>query len=200
MKYLLTVALAGCSLGVGSPYVGKHRPAEHVEVEACLVDDAGACSEKKQILSESPARHFWGVVAEFPGVGAAEVTKAGETSTQLRLELSLEVIKGFGKLGLGVRGSWMLDGSEMTTPLTAIGRYSLSPRLGIYAGAGYSPFSQFRDNGMTETSLLGARVIGGLQVALSRVFVLAVEGDTMFVHFDGGYRSIGLSVNLGLFL
>lgn len=201
MRSLALVALTGCSFGVGSPYVGKWRPHRHVDVEACLVDDTGACTDHKQIITETPPKHFWGAILQFPGLGAASVTRAGDTTAEVRAEPSLELLSGFGRFGWGVRAGAIIDGNAIATPVTAIGHFSATDRVGLYAGAGFSPWARLAlDHMPVETSHLGARVLVGAQLALTRILILSVEADSLWIGFDGGYHSLGLTGHIGVFL
>lgn len=197
---LALLLLSGCSIGIGGAYVGKHAPRRDVQVEACLVDDAGACIDRKQIVRDQPARHFWGALLAFPAIGGASVTQNGMKSSEFRAEPSLEVLSGYGRFAWGVRGSWLLDGSSMSVPITAIGHVSLVPRLGIYAGLGYAPWAQLtHDRAASEAAYANARALAGAQIRLARNFALSLETDSLWLGFDGGYHSYGFTGHLGIF-
>lgn len=195
------LALTACSFGFGSAYVGQWRPRTHVDVDACLVDDAGQCRDHKQIVTAEPARRFWGVIVPLPALGAAHIDHAGHTTTSVRAEPGLEILSGYGKLAWGVRGSVLFEDHTVATPITAIGHLSLSPRFGIYAGAGYSPYARIAGDHMpSETTALGGQVLAGAQIALARALVLSLEADSTWLDVAGGYHSFGLTGQLGLFL
>ena len=196
----LVVVAAGCSVSVGG-YVGKHVARTNVDVEACLVDDYGRCTEKKQIVTHLPARHFWGAIVAFPALGAASVTAGDKTETGIRAEPSLEVLSGNGRYAWGVRGSFLLDDQSTSVPVMAMGHISLAPRLGVYAGLGYAPWARLARDHMPElTSSNNERALVGVQIALQRIMVLSVEAVTLWLGFDGGYRSFGFTGHLGFFL
>lgn len=200
MKLALLVVLSGCSIGIGGAYVGKHAARRDVQVDACLVDDAGTCVDRKQIVRDQPARHFWGALLAFPAIGGASVTSAGMKSTEFRAEPSLEVLSGYGRLAWGVRGSWVVDGQTMSFPFTAIGHVSVAPRLGLYAGLGYAPWAELKhDRAASETSAANARALAGVQIRLGRNFAFSLETDSLWLGFDGGYHSYGFTGHLGLF-
>jgi hypothetical protein len=192
MKVLVLLLVSGCSFGFGSAYVGEHRPRHRVDVDACLTDDAGQCTDHKQIGHDERGRQFWGVVTQFPAAGVAVV----DDQPTYRLEPSLEVLSGNGRLAWGVRSSLLFEGHTVATPLTGIGHLSLSDRFGIYAGAGYSPYARVGD----ETTYLGGRALVGAQVALTRILILSLEADSLWLDGPDGYRSTGFTTHLGFFL
>ena len=204
MKWLviaMTPALAGCSFGVGSAFVGQWRARNRVDFEACLEDEAGRCVEKKEVVTRVPARSYWGLILTYPAMGAAFTSQSGRASTRLRGEASAESIMGTGRWELGARGSAIYDlKGAFSTPLTGIGHYNLSERLSIYGGAGYSPFSQLAG----ERAFVGARGLAGMQLALSRArsenyVVVTLEADTHWLKFSNPYRSTGLTGSIGVF-
>jgi hypothetical protein len=197
----VVAALGACSLGAGSAFVGQWRPHDQVDFDACLVDDAGRCVEHKHAVTHVPGRRFWGAIVTLPAAGAVSVAHDGERVTHVRLEPSLEVLEGDGRVAVGVRAGPTLDLEEaIAVPVTVIGHLSLSDRLSVHAGAGYSPFAQRA----SEVSILGARGLVGFQLAISRVqsenfIVVSLEADTMWIHFDRSYRSTAMSGHLGVF-
>lgn len=212
---LALAPLAGCSIGFGSAYVGQWRPREHVEFEACLQDEAGRCLDTKRVTRRVPGRRYWGLIAMLPGsMGPSMVTHRGEASTQLRVEPSLEYLRGRGRWAIGVRAGAVVEGKTgeadlpedqrdpglASFPVTAVGRVSLLPRLSVHLGLGYSPYSVRGD----DRTFVAGRGLAGLQLALSKThsesfIVLTVEVDRMLVRFDEPYRSTGITGNLGLF-
>jgi hypothetical protein len=218
------VTLAGCSFGAGSAYVGQWKPRQHVEFEACLVDDqaelevatAGEprCHDEKQVISERPGRRFWGVILPFPALGMSRVDYAGMTRSHLRAEPSLEVLKGKGRFAVGVRGGALFDAgtggeddpdklSSTSLSLAAIGHASLLDDLGVYGGVGYVT-GGVQTQATTERAALGGRVLGGLRLALSKThsetfIVLSVEIDRVYLRLDDAYQSTGLTGHLGIF-
>jgi len=198
--------LAGCAIGAGSAYVGQWRPRTEVAIDACLVDEAGRCTDHKQVIETIPARRFWGVLIAFPALGGASVSHAGEHHTRLRFEPSLEILRGHGRFAWGVRGSFVGDDAgAFAFPVTGLGHLSLTPRLGVYGGVGYSPFARLVErNRPGEITLIGGRALVGLQLAFSRAhsenfMVLSLEADTLLLGFDDPYRSTGVTGHLGLF-
>jgi hypothetical protein len=199
--------LPACAFGVGSAYVGQWRPHTDVELQACRVDASGGCSETKTITTFTPAKKFWGVNVTWPGPGASMVTQGGMTEARLRLAPSLEVLEGAGRFAVGLRSGAILDIENHAKgevagilPVDVLGHLSLGDRIGIYGGVGYTPYARVHD----ETSMVGARALGGVQFVLQRDFleryiVLTVEADTTWVDFDHPYHSTGLTSNLGFF-
>jgi hypothetical protein len=215
LRLIALAPLAGCSIGFGSAYVGQWRPHDRVDFEACLQDEAGRCIDTKRVVTRVPGRRYWGLIAMAPGaMGPSMVTHRGEASTQLRVEPSLEYLRGRGRWALGLRASVVTEGKTGEAdlpedqrdpgmgsfPLTAVGRVSLLPRLSVHAGLGYSPYSARGD----ERTFVAGRGLAGFQLALAKThsesfIVLTVEIDRMLVQFDDPYRSTGITGNLGLF-
>ena len=204
---VVVVALAGCSVGAGSAYVGQWRARDVVEFAACLEDDHGRCVDEKQVTTHQPARRFWGVTASYPALGAASVTSGDEVTTRLRGEASVGFVRGEGRVAWGVRASFMLDlGADLSVPVTGLGHLSLSERIAVHAGLGYAPYTRrFLPDEAFEVSYLGARGLAGVQYALGRhhggnsYWVLTFEADTLVARFDHLYRSSALTGHLGLY-
>lgn len=198
----IACAVAGCGLGVGSAFVGQWHPHDRVAYNACLVDDAGACIDRKQVMTRVPGREFWGALVAFPSMGGASVTHDGVTTARFRLEPSLEVLRGSGRLALGLRTGVMIDADGATAlNAMAIGHISMTERLSLHLGAGFVPYAETAE----ESAMIGARGLVGLQLALSRTqgrthFVLTVEADTTWIDLATSYRSTGVTGYLGLFL
>jgi len=198
---LASLALSGCSFGAGSAFVGQWRPHEQIDFDACLVDDAGRCTARKQVTSQVPGRRFWGVITTVTAVGAASVSQADTTTTRARLTPSLEIMKGNGPLAVGVRGSVQLDlKAAGAVPLVVLGHLSLTDRLSVHLGGGYVPFA--RQAG--ENAFVGVQGLAGLQLALSRThsenyIIMTLEADTTWIAFDQRYRSNGVTGHLGVF-
>jgi hypothetical protein len=193
--------LGGCSIGVGSAFVGQWRPYDRVDFDACLVDAAGRCTERKQVTTHVPERKFWGVIVAYPAAGIAEVSQGGARTRRMRYAPSLEVMTGSGRVALGARVGAQLevDGAS-AMPIVALAHLSLAPRLSVHAGGGYVPYARLRG----ESAFVGAQGIAGFQLALSRVrsenyIVATVEADETWIGFAQRYRSTGLTAHLGIF-
>jgi len=205
MKRLFLVAAAastvGCSFGVGSAFVGQWRPHDRVDVDACLMDEAGQCAERKQVTTHVPERAFWGVLVAYPAVGIARVSRGDGDTTKARLAPSLEVMTGKGRYAVGARVAAQIElDAARATPIAVLGHLSLTERLSVHAGAGYLPYARLHG----ESAFVGAEALGGFQLALSRTrsetyLVATVEGDVTWIGFDQPYRAIGLTGHLGIF-
>jgi len=199
-----TLLVTGCSVGAGSAYVGQWSPREQVDFEVCLQDEAGRCIDTKRVVSQVPGRRFWGVTTTFPAIGASQVQVGDQKSTKFRMEPSLEILKGSGRVAFGVRTSVLIDTGDKQVatalPVTAIGHLSLHPRWAVHAGLGMVPFMRAEDT----NAFVGGRGLFGFQYALSKThsenfIVLSLELDTIYVLFDEPYRSTGLTGHIGLF-
>jgi hypothetical protein len=205
MRLLLAAAIvlsqAGCSIGVGSAYVGQWRAHDEVEFKACLEDEAGRCISEKESVKHVPERSYTGFILAYPALGTAWVTEGDRTSLRFRVEPSAELLHGKGPAAIGVRVSTVIDTrAAVSLPLMLLGHYSLGERLSVHAGAGVSPWARRG----TDVAVLGGRGLLGFQWALGRVrtenyWVLSVEGDTQWIAFDRSYRSTGLTAHLGIF-
>lgn len=217
------VALAGCSIGAGSAYVGQWRPREEIAAEVCRVEDAPPgtvidaplasgeprCRETKRVVHEVPGRRYWGAILAFPALGAARVGYRGDTTTEVRVEPSFELLRGRGRWAYGVRASAVLDGRTQddgeagiagALAITGVGHLSLTEELGVYGGVGYTPYAAV----LGERTALGARALAGVQLALQKTqgetFILInLELDRMYLELDDRYRSTGFTGNFGLF-
>jgi hypothetical protein len=203
-RLLALVPLAGCAVGAGSAYVGQWSPREEVEFEACLVDEAGRCVDRKQVIQEVPGRRFWGVIIALPAIGGSSVAQNDTTTSALRVEPSFELLRGSGRWAYGLRASPVIDNADKTVitaaMLTGIGRISVLPRLNLYGGIGFAPYAA----GRGQHAFTSERALVGAQLALSKThaenfIILSVEADTMFIQFDDPYRSSGLTGSIGLF-
>jgi hypothetical protein len=198
---LVAASLGGCSAGFGSAFVGQWRPYDRVDVDACLVDDAGRCREHKQVTTEVPGREFWGVVIAYPAAGVSSITQGGAHATRLRLTPSLEVMAGSGRFAVGGRIGAQIDRDGAgSMPIVGLAHLSLAERLSVHAGGGYLPYA--RQHG--EIVHVGAQALGGFQLALSRArsenyIVATVETDVTWIAFAQHYRAIGISGHLGVF-
>jgi hypothetical protein len=194
-------SLAGCGVGGGGAFVGRWRPYDRVDYDACLVDDAGRCGEHRQVVTHVPARKVRGAIVTFPAAGVAVATRDGTTTTRARFEPSLEVLQGVGRVAVSVRVSGLFDlNGASSVPVIALGHLSLTERLSVHAGGGYVPYA--RSAG--ETSLVGGRALVGLQLALSRAVsvnyvVLSVDADETWIDFDHPYRAMGFTGHLGVY-
>jgi hypothetical protein len=215
LRMIALAPLAACSIGAGSAYVGQWRPHEQVDFEACLQDEAGRCTDTKQVKSHVPGRRYWGVIAMLPGsMGISKATYQGESSTLLRVEPSFEYLRGSGRWAIGARAGLVLESKTgegdlpeaertpdlMSFPVTAVGRVSLLPRVSAHVGLGYSLYSTRGD----EHAFVAGRGLAGVQLALSKThsesyIILTIEVDRMFIRLDEPYRSTGITGNLGLF-
>jgi hypothetical protein len=208
IRVALLCLLPGCAVGVGSAYVGQWGAHTDIDLQACRVDANNVCTDSKQITTTTPAKKFWGVNITYPAVGASSVSQGGMTTTRVRLDPSLEVLEGAGRFALGLRTGAILDVSNTKRdksmagilPVDVLGHLSLTDRIGIYGGVGYTPYA--RVNG--ETSMVGARGIGGVQFGLGRDFnehytVLTIEADSTWIDLDHPYHSTGLTGNFGIF-
>lgn len=211
---LLAVAPA-CSVGAGSAYVGQWRAHERVDVEVCVEDASGRCVEERQIVSQVPARRFWGFSMGMV-VGAASTATEGDGDLRLRTGFATEYLRGRGNLAAGLRADMLVDFGDdmvMALPLMAMGHLGLSDRLALHAGAGVSPLNSRQepaadpDGPLPEPidSHLGVRALAGLQIVLTHAqqanrLILTVEGDAYRASFDDtAYRSFGLVGHLGFF-
>ena len=204
----------GCSFGIGSAYVGQWRPHDQVDFEACLVDQTGKCVDKKQVVSHIPGRNFWGTIIALPALGAAQVEFKGETSTQIRAQASLEVLKGSGRWAVGIRAGFVntskvgkdangmpfKNGSASSAPIDVLGHLALLDRLSVYGGVGFSPIATIGD----QTSSVAGRALAGLQFPLNRTqgetyIMLSLEIAREFFQFDDPYRATGVTGHLGIF-
>ena len=146
IRLALLCVLPSCAVGVGSAYVGQWRPHTDVDLQACRVGANNVCTETKQVTTTTPAKRFWGVNMTYPAVGASTVSQDGMTATRLRLDPSLEVLEGAGRFALGLRTGVVLDlGTSKNQsaagfmPVDVLGHLSLTDRIGIYGGVGYTP-------------------------------------------------------------
>jgi hypothetical protein len=213
-----SLALSGCSFGFGSSYVGQWSPRKQVDFEACLRGDpapgAPLCRDRKRVTTDVPGRRFWGVITSVPAVGAAWSQRGGKSSTLLRGQPSIEVLRGQGRWAWGVRAGGIFEdkaGAEsrvgvIAWDVAAMGHVNLLPRLSLYGGLGYVPFARLAaPQGVTgESTSLGGHGVAGLQLALSKThsesfIVLSLELDRMILAFDETYRSTGLTGHIGLF-
>ena len=208
-RVLALLSLTGCAIGGGSAYVGQWRPHDEVEFEACLVDDAGRCTDRKEVVQHVPGRRFWGAIVSFPAMGFAKTSHAGLDKTVMRVAPTLELLRGTGRWAYGLRSGLVIDavvgmndkeGGATVLPLEAIGRMAVIDRLSLYGGVGFAPFAQSQG----ERAFSGEHVLAGLQYALSKThsenfIILSLEADTMFIQFDDPYRSSGLTGSIGLF-
>lgn len=193
--------MGGCSFGVGSAFVGQWRPHERVDVDACLIGEAGQCADRKQVTTHVPERAYWGVLIAYPAAGIARVSQGDARANKARLAPSLEVLTGKGRLAVGARvGAQVeLDGAR-AMPIVVLGHVSLAERLSVHAGGGYLPYARLHG----ETTFVGAEALGGFQLALSRTrsetyIVATVEGDMTWIGFTRPYHAIGLTGHLGIF-
>lgn len=195
------VSMGGCSFGAGSAFVGQWRPHDRVDVDACLMDEAGQCAERKQITTHVPERAFWGVLIAYPAAGLARISHGDGGATKARLAPSLEVMAGKGRFAAGARvGAQIeLDGAR-AMPIALLGHLSLTERLSVHAGAGYLPYARLHG----ESAFVGAEALGGFQLAFSRTrsetyLVATVEGDVTWIGFAEPYRAVGVTGHLGIF-
>lgn len=204
MRALLLAVLlgcTGCSVGVGSAYVGQWRAHDEVEYRACLEDAAGKCVAEKESVKHVPERSYYGVIIPYPALGAARVTHDGDTRTRFRMEPSLEVLRGKGRAAYGVRTGAVLDIRDaIFVPVMLLGHYSLHERFSVHAGLGGVPYARRGK----EEAFLGGRGLLGFQWALGRVrsetyWVFSAEADTTLINFDAPYRATGLTGHLGIF-
>jgi len=193
--------MGGCSFGAGSAFVGQWRAHDRVDVDACLVDEAGRCAERKQVTTHVPARAFWGVLIAYPAVGIARISRGDGAATRARLAPSLEMMAGKGRLAVGSRvGAQIeLDGAR-AMPIAALGHLSLTERLSVHAGGGYLPYARLHG----ESAFVGAEALGGFQLAFSRTrsetyIVATLEADATWIGFAQPYRALGLTGHLGIF-
>ena len=212
----LLACLPACGIGAGSAYVGQWRERQRVDVEVCVEDASGRCVEQRQIVSNVPARRFWGFSMAMV-MGAAQTTTEGDgDETRFRTGFAAEYLRGRGRLAAGVRADMMVEFAGDTliaVPLMGVGHLGLSDRFALHAGAGVSPFNSLQPAGMEGSdelppsidSGLGVRALAGLQTVLTHShqanrLVLTVEADAFGTSFDGAaYRSYGLVGHLGFF-
>jgi hypothetical protein len=211
----LVTLVSACSFGAGSAYVGQWRARDQVELDACLEDDAGRCTERRRVVNHLAARRFWGLHLALPAVGASFASIAGQPQTKFRMELSGEFLKGKGNLALGGRISGVFepgDRSLVSAPmLTAMGHLGLAPRFAVYGGLGMSPYTRLQTyvgdvpQGPALVSHLAFRALAGAQVVLAQTHgetyvSLSLEADRLQVDFDEiDYSSWGLVSHLGVF-
>ena len=198
---LLALSSTGCSVGMGSAYVGQWRARDEVVFRACREDDSGRCVENKEVVRHVPERTFTGVSLPLAAMGASFVTHRGETTLRYRIEPSLEVLHGRGSVAWGVRTGAVIDvRGAISVPAMGVAHYSILERLGIYGAAGVIPYARRGD----ETGVFGARGLIGLQWAFARgdretFWILNLEADTLWVKLADSYRSTGITGHVGLF-
>lgn len=198
---MLALTSTGCSVGMGSAYVGQWRARDEVAFRACRDDDAGRCIEQKEVVRHVPERTFTGVSLPFAAMGASWVTHRDATTLRYRIEPAIEILHGRGPLAWGVRTGVVIDvRGAVSIPAMGVAHYSILERLGIYGGAGVIPYARRGD----ETGLFGARGLIGLQWALARgdretFWILTVEADTLWVKLAEPYRATGVTGHIGLF-
>lgn len=206
---LLAVHAAGCSFGFGSAYVGQWRAHREVDFEVCVEDDAGRCRETRQVTRDFPARHFWGVDIAWPNLGASLAEIEGARDTSVRLEGSMEILRGFGGRAIGFRSSVIWDAGDtgaLSFPVTALYHVGFSERFSAYGGLGWSPYTRLVDKArdLDTVSRSVVRGVAGLQIVINRShresrFLWAIEVDHMRALFgDTDYQSFGLMSHLGV--
>lgn len=220
MKGVAVVALIAscapaCTFGLGSAHVGQWRERDQVDYEVCVEDDAGNCAERREVVSHLPPRRYWGMIFNYPSIGASSVSADGVDGGFFRLELSAEYLRGYGRLAFGVRAGSVHDlgwNRSMTAfpVVTGLVHYSLSERLTLYGGGGGAPYmivQHRRDGEIVEelTSHAVLRAVVGIQLAIARYgetyWILGLEGDTLGAFAgDVDYRSSGLVFNFGIFI
>lgn len=200
---LALLACTGCGIGAGSAFVGQWRPRTDHAYVACLEDEQGRCVDQKTVDVQVPARRFFGYMV-MVSTGAAIVDKSDRSDTRLRIEMLNEFVRGHGRLAWGVRASALIDiGQHASVNLMGLGYYSLTERLTLRAGLGYSPFTR-TEGEMSEDAFLGGRALAGMQFALSRVqsenfIILSLDVDRMYIAFDDPVAVTGIVGNLGIF-
>jgi hypothetical protein len=201
---LIAIACSGCSLGFGSAFVGQWRPHTDHAYVACLEDETGKCVDEKAVDVPVPPRKFWGYMVLYPAIGAAIVHKNGRTDTRFRAEAANEYVRGWGRFAWGVRASALFDVNQHTSlNLMGTGYVSLTQRLALRIGLGYSPWTRSHGE-MAETTFLAGRALAGVQFALSRTrsenfLVVSIDVDRMRVQFDDPVDVTGIVGNLGVF-
>jgi len=208
MRHFAIAALAlgnmGCAIGWGSAFVGEWRARKEIDYRACLEDDRGQCIQRRETTKHLPARAFTGAVLGFPmTMGGAIVRQGGVTSTKLRLEPTLEILRGRGPWALGVRVGAALDIDNPPVamfPVTLHGHYAFTENFNAYGGAGWVPFSFHKD----EQSIIGARALLGARWSFANIFRqtfwnLGFEANTTWVDFDQPYLSTGMTGYVGAF-
>lgn len=204
---LVALACTGCSLGAGSAFVGQWRPRTEHAFVACLEDDQGRCKDKKAVDVAVPPRKFFGYIVSFPAIGAAIVEKGGKTNTRFRMEYANELVRGHGVFAWGVRASLLLDwGAQTSLNVMGLGYLSLTERLALHVGLGYSPFSRSssESGAPSEDAFIGGRALAGLQFALTRTrsenyLILSLDVDRMYIAFDDAVAATGIVGNLGIY-
>jgi hypothetical protein len=209
------VALAsGCGFGIGSTYVGQWRARSEVEYAVCVEDETGECVERAEVVSEVPARRFWGTEIVPLALGVGSISGAGAADTTFAVGASFEYLRGRGGHAFGIRAGFQhgLGGGRSLTavPLAAVGHLGLSDRFATYAGLGLSPFnvlttSPGEDDAVSATSHRGLYGVTGLQTVLVRNeetrTILALEGAALRIDFGGGaVSSLSATFYLGIFL
>lgn len=207
MRFLLaTLALctSGCTLGFGSTFVGEWRARREIDYRACLEDEQGRCTKRREKVKDVPERSYFGVAIPFPAtMGAAFVTHKGNTEAKFRVESAIEVVRGRGPLAYGVRVGGAFDIGDkvaVAIPVTFQGHYALTDNFNVYGGAGWVPYAQ-REN---ERSIIGARGLLGFRWSFANAYrqtfyVLGVEANTTWVNFDQSYLSTGTVGYMGAF-
>jgi hypothetical protein len=200
----LVLCCSGCTLGWGSAFVGEWRGRKEIDYRACLEDEQGRCLKKREKTKFIPERSFFGVAHSLPGaMGASWVTHKGVTQPKFRMESTLEVLKGRGPLAFGVRLGAALDMDDkiaVMIPVTLHGHYALTDQFNIYGGGGWVPYAQHDG----ERSFVGARGLVGFRWSFANTFrqtfwLLGVEANTTWVHFDKPYLSTGSIGYVGAF-
>lgn len=210
MKRLaLIAALSGCTVGAGSSYIGQWRPRTAPKFVACLEDESGKCTQEKRVDEHVPERTFWGYMVVFPSVGVAITERDGETGVHARFELANELVRGRGKFAWGVRASVLLDvSSSIGFNGTGTVYYSLTERLALRAGLGFSPYTveagAMSAGEVQERAFVAGRALAGMQLAFAKTrsegfLVLSVDVDRMYVAFDDPLQVTGIVGNIGIF-
>jgi hypothetical protein len=171
---LLCAALAGCTFGVGSPYVGEWRARREVDQEICIEDAAGGCAVRRTLFVDVPARRYWGQTLGA-SVGGGTSSWDGDSRAIVRVSIATEHLRGHGAFAWGVRAAYVAEGSdrlgEYSVPLTLLAHYGGSEHVGFYAGLGYTPYTRLRlaePDGRVVVSHRGTNLVGGLQWVMRR--------------------------------
>ena len=209
---LAAVALGGCGFQFGSAYVGQWRARDVADHDVCVEDASGRCGETSRVMAHLPARRYWGFDFTPIAMGASLVGRGDDTASRLRMETSIEYLRGHGGLGFGLRLSGLFDAggkSAVMASVLPVVHFGLSDRASVYGGLGYLPFTMVEvdtdDQGEVH-GFVGGRALAGLQTVLFATpaetrLIFATELDGLVAAIPGDdYRSFGLTFKLSLSL
>ena len=199
--------LQGCSLGVGSTYVGQWTRHERTTFRVCEEAQDGSCSKEVDETTTVPARRFVGLSLTAGALGTATTWSGGNVEPAFRLVVTGEGLIGHGRFAFGLRADVVLDiGVATQVPIHAVGHVGISERFSAYGAFGWSVRSEFlsADLGIEDVTTRSViRGLLGLQTVLVRSseearMYLDIELDWMHALRDVDYNSLGVTLHLGL--